>query len=67
MNRKDVIDSRVTTGQTQILRYMDGEHLTRKECMLAKCFECCNGYIDGIKDCGITGCPLYAYMPYRKK
>lgn len=31
-----------------------------------KCFDCTGGYADGYKDCEITYCPLYRFMPYRK-
>jgi len=36
------------------------------QAMEAKCFECCNGYIDGRIDCKVTSCPLYPWMPYAK-
>ena len=35
--------------------------------MEAKCNDCCGGYVDGKKDCEIEWCPLYSFMPYRKK
>jgi len=40
---------------------------SRKYAILAKCYECMAEYVDGRKDCGITSCPLYAWMPYREK
>lgn len=31
----------------------------------AKCHECMGYYADGMVDCEIVTCPLYAWMPYR--
>ncbi len=54
-------------GRKELYRYMNGEKLTYKEGVLAKCFECMAGYVDGTQDCQIEGCPLYPNMPYRGK
>jgi len=54
-------------GYEEYKKYMSGKKLTRKEAMLAKCYSCCAGYIDGTVDCECKKCPLYGYMPYRKK
>ena len=40
---------------------------TRTEAMMTKCWDCCHFYIDGKLDCEVTKCPLYTYMPYRRK
>lgn len=41
------------------------ENITRREAILAMCYQCTGGYESGPQDCrGIT-CPLYAFMPYR--
>lgn len=53
------------SGKTELLNHMDGKLISRAQAMKAKCFECCNGFIDGRVDCGICDCPLYAWMPYR--
>lgn len=39
---------------------------SRKQAMLLKCWDCCGQYADGMKDCEVTMCPLYQWMPYRK-
>ena len=39
---------------------------TRSYGMLEKCAECQNYWLDGHKDCQITVCGLYPWMPYRK-
>ena len=55
-----------TRGKTLYEKYKQDERLTRRESIIAKCYECSNGYIDGRKDCGITSCPLYPYAPYKR-
>jgi len=65
MKHEDVEKYGVTAkGKRELLSYLEGGRLTRKEVMLAKCYECCNGYADGKVDCGIESCPLYPYMPF---
>ena len=54
-----------SSGKTQYLRYLNGEKLTYREAVLAKCAECCCGYADGRYDCRIPACPLYQFMPYK--
>jgi len=51
-------------GKNELLKFLGGDSITRKEAMLAKCYECMNGYIDGKNDCCIKTCPLYSKMPY---
>lgn len=43
------------------------EKPSRAAAMKWKCHECMGGYADGRKDCEITVCALYPWMPYRKK
>ena len=54
-------------GQKEYLKFLDGEKLTRKEAMLAKCYECMYFYNDGKVDCMGYTCPLYQYYPYPSK
>jgi hypothetical protein len=54
-----------SSGKTKMLKYLSGRRLTRGEAIVAKCFECMNGYIDGRIDCEIYDCPLYPFMSYR--
>ena len=49
----------------ELLKHMKGERLTFRQAILARCYECMNGYTDGKYGCGIPGCPLYPFMPYR--
>jgi len=51
-------------GKHELMKYLEGGRLTRKEAMLSKCFECCNGYADGRVDCQVESCPIYGFMPF---
>jgi len=65
MEYDDVVKYGLTArGKQELLKYLGGGKLTRKEAMLGKCFECTNGYADGKVDCGIESCPLYPFMPF---
>jgi hypothetical protein len=64
MRKEDIINSPKSAPQRQMLKFMDGERLSYKQSILAKCFECTNGFIDGRNDCGMNDCPLYPFMPY---
>ena len=52
-----------SSGRTQMLRYLNGEKLTRRQAILAECFSC-NG---GIRDCITFTCPLFEVSTYRDK
>ena len=52
-------------GKRELDGHQRGKKLSYRNAVLAKCYECMNGYADGKEDCRISGCPLYAYMPYR--
>lgn len=64
MEYQDIEKSMLAKGKKELLKHMDGVRLTQKEAIMAKCFECSNGYIDGKEDCQLPDCPLYAFMPY---
>ncbi|MBN2180139.1 MAG: hypothetical protein JW743_12025 [Deltaproteobacteria bacterium] len=65
MEHNDIEKYGITaSGKRELLKYLSGERLTRKEAMLAKCYECMNGYTDGKVDCQVESCPLYPYMPF---
>lgn len=51
-------------GSASLRKFLRGERLTRNEAILAKCCECCGGYVDGRVDCVVPRCPLRPYMPY---
>ena len=52
-------------GQTEYRKWEKGKKLTRKEAMLALCYQC-NGMEDSASDCRGGGfCPVYEYSPYK--
>jgi len=63
----EIIEKRGITaqGKAELLKYLEDRKVTRKEAMLAKCYECTNGYADGKIDCGMKSCPLYSFMPFK--
>jgi hypothetical protein len=52
-------------GGKEYKKFLDGEFLTRKEAMLAHCYECMCGYEEGKQDCLGKSCPMYQYYPYK--
>lgn len=57
----------VSAGRTQYMRFLDGEKLTYREAVLAKCYDCDGGHSDGRYDCEVLSCPLRMHMPYKDK
>jgi len=53
-------------GQKEFLKHLDGELITMKQAILAKCYDCMGYYSDKGEDCELPTCPLYSYMPFRK-
>lgn len=53
-------------GGKELKKYLMGEKLTQRQMILAMCYECSNGYLDGKVDCRLKNCPLYPTMPYRE-
>lgn len=53
-------------GKTELLRFLNGEHITYKERIKAKCYECMGYYEDGLIDCGCIDCPLYGVIKREK-
>ena len=52
-------------GGREYKKFLDGKRLTRKEAMLANCYQCMGGYEGGKQDCLGESCPLYQYYPYK--
>ncbi len=52
-------------GARQYERFKNGEKLTRKQAMLAKCYEC-NGLEESRIDCEVDTCPMFSYRLYPK-
>ena len=41
--------------------------LTRAKAMKAKCADCMGNYADGKVSCEVPECPMFFFMPHRKK
>lgn len=64
----DFIETAPTSsGNSFLLKYLQGGELTRDQAIRAKCADCCGYYVDGRMDCEVPTCPLYPFSPYRKK
>jgi hypothetical protein len=52
-------------GQKEFKRFEKGGSLTRKEAILAHCYQC-NGFEESGVDCVCGGdCPMYEYHPHK--
>ena len=51
-------------GKREFLAHLNDQHLTTKQSVYAKCYECSGYYIDSVKSCDDTDCPLFPYHPY---
>jgi hypothetical protein len=55
-------------GQKEMIRHLQGERLSARQMVLAKCYDCMGFYSDGRgADCEMPCCPNYPLMPYRKQ
>ena len=53
-------------GRRELVKFLEGKKISRKEAMIAFCYECQGYYKDGRISCENTDCPMYPYMPYSK-
>jgi hypothetical protein len=54
-------------GQKELVKHLEGERLSTRQMIIAKCYDCLGYYSDGTGcDCLIPECPLYPLQPYRK-
>lgn len=67
MKVEDVSTWPASSGKTHYVRYLKGERLTQRQAILAQCCSCLAGFIDGRYSCEQPDCPLFPYMPYKKK
>lgn len=56
----------IIKGQLEYVKFGKGVRLTRKQAMLAKCYEC-NGFEESGVYCGGKKCPLIQYQPHKSK
>ena len=56
-----------SSGIKILRKHYQGARITMGQAVKAKCCECMVYYEDGANDCENPRCPLYHWMPYRKK
>lgn len=53
-------------GRKELVAHLEGDRLTLRQMIRAKCYDCMGFFADGRVDCNIPECALYPMMPYRK-
>lgn len=53
-------------GRKELIAHLEGERLTLRQMIHAKCYDCMGYFADGRVDCNIPECALYPVMIYRK-
>jgi hypothetical protein len=56
----------ITRGQREYEKWESGVKLSRKQAILAHCYQC-NGFEESNEDCQGKNCPSYQFMPYKGK
>lgn len=51
-------------GQKELMKHLEGNSLTLRQAVLAKCYDCSGFYSDGKNDCCMPGCSLYPFAPF---
>lgn len=69
MNQQTILDikryGKTAQGRREILKYLQGKRLTRKQAILAHCYGCMGFYVDGKVDCRMPRCPLHPFMAFK--
>ena len=55
-----------SSGNRYLKKHLQGDRITQRQMILAKCADCMGYYFDGRLDCEMPDCPLYPLMPYGK-
>jgi len=53
-------------GQKELIKHLEGNRLTLRQAVYARCYDCMGFYTDGKVDCRMPHCPLHPYMPYNE-
>lgn len=56
----------IIKGQREYEKFKTRDKLSRKQSMLAHCYEC-NGFEESNEDCQGKSCAIYQFMPYKGK
>ena len=60
-------EGKKAVGGKELIKYLEGESLTPRQIIIAKCYDCMGYYIDGRVDCECPLCPCYPFMPQSSK
>jgi hypothetical protein len=55
-----------SAGKTNLVRHLNGDRLTQRQAILAKCCDCMCYHVDGRIDCRMPHCSLYPFRPYKE-
>jgi hypothetical protein len=54
-------------GRAELIKHVNGQSLSPRNAIFAKCNECMGYYMDGSVSCMMPLCPLFPFMPYKPK
>jgi len=54
-----------SAGKTNLIKHLQGERLTQRQAIHAKCCDCMGYNADGRMDCRMPHCSLYPWMSFR--
>ena len=54
-------------ANTFLRKYLEGEELSKRQAIEAKCSDCMGYWEEGRFDCRMKHCSLYPYSPYKGK
>ncbi len=57
----------LAAGKNELIKHLEGNRLTQKQAINAKCYDCMGYFIDGRADCLMPDCPLYPFMRYNPR
>lgn len=68
MNKKLISEiqkyGKTVKGKKELLKHLDGGHLTPKKAIQAKCYDCMGFFADGRQACKMPKCACYPFMAY---
>ena len=70
MNEKTISDikrhGKTAQGKKELIKHLEGQRLTLKQAVLARCYDCAGFYADGKLDCNMPHCSLHPFMAYNQ-
>jgi len=70
MNKKIIAEikryGKTARGRQEMIKHLEGERLTLKQAVNARCYDCMGFYSDGKLNCNMRRCPLHRFMAYNE-